>query len=213
MRVTERDIKLLKWINKFGFVTINQVTKFLGIKKSAGYEMINRLVVNKYLLHEMIFHRQKGAYKLTPRGAALADENLPALRRINIMNYNHDIKLTDLILDLQHNLNYKVTTEREIRHNFARNSWGTQNHTPDAILDLNSQNIALELELTRKSKARFDKIFQHYLQTPKYKEVWYFSDSKEVLKFLAPYSEKANFFKVFNLDTFFEDTHAKTNIG
>lgn len=194
MKVTKRDIELLTWINRYGFVTINHICKFLNIEKPTAYGYIKRFIKNKYLIHERIFHEQPGVYRVSYSGAKLTQHNIPAPRKVNIINYYHNLKLVDLSFSLT-NKNHHITTEREIRHLHLINHKNKPDYTPDGIIN---NNIALELELTRKSKKRYDKIFKYYLENPQYKEVWYFSDNNEVINLLTKYSQEAKFIKIYN---------------
>lgn len=199
MLLTARDLELLSWINKCGFVTIEHIARFLKIKEVTAYKITTRLIRTKLLQHELIFHQQKGVYRVTLRGAKLTTLKLSIIKTINLANYHHNLSLTSLLLDLQEKLNCTITYEREIRKKLAQNPKAQYQHIPDAILKIKAQKIAIELELTRKSTKRFDKIFKFYLSSLDFCEIWYFSNNTEVINFLARYSQKSKFLKVFNL--------------
>src|SRR3990167_7937865 len=82
MWLTERDIKLMDWINRIGFVTIEHIAKWLGVAESTAYVRIRKLVSNGYFIHERVFHGVPGIYRLALKGKYISCSALPPLRKI-----------------------------------------------------------------------------------------------------------------------------------
>jgi DNA-binding MarR family transcriptional regulator len=80
MRVTERDIEILRFINDFGFCEMPHLNKRFGWRKPRNYQVVNRLLRMGFLKHERVFYGRHGIYRLSQKGARHTD--LPALQRV-----------------------------------------------------------------------------------------------------------------------------------
>jgi len=205
LRLTPRDLNLLCWINSVGFVTINHITQKLKISQPTAYIRSKKLVTHHYLLHERIFHGAAGIYRVTHDGVHVSGSPLPALRKISLASYHHDLLVTTLNLQLLNRFGGSYVSERELRHGDGLNCFGKIGHTPDSVLLLNDKKIAIEVELSKKSKRRRSEIFNYYLKNFDYQEVWYFCGDREIENQLKPFLEKAPFIKTYPIQAFLSD--------
>ncbi len=67
MRLTERDLELLRWINGHGFVTLRQIARWNDSFYQAAQRRVRQLVDHGYLERRAIFHGDR-AHWLTKLG-------------------------------------------------------------------------------------------------------------------------------------------------
>lgn len=205
LRLTPRDLDLLYWINSVGFVSIDHIAQKLKISQPTAYIRTKKLVTHRYLLHERIFHAAAGIYRVTLEGSQVSGSPLPALRKVSLASYHHDLLVTTLSLRLLDRFGGCYVPERELRHGDGLDRFGKSGHTPDSVLLFATKKIAIEVELSKKAKRRRGEIFNYYLKNFDYQEVWYFCGNKEIETQLKPFLEKASFIKTHQIQTFLSD--------
>lgn len=174
IRLTERDLAILDFINQFGFCEMPHLDHRFGLHKPRNYQVINRLIDARLVTHERVFYGRHGIYRLTTQGAKLTV--LPPLARLPLGNYTHDITLIEVYLRLRSR--YPEATwisARQLMRDKHADGVGQRGHLPDGILVFpDHRQIAIELELTMKSKPRLKSILTGYSAAFSYKEVWYY---------------------------------------
>ena len=95
MRFTERDDRLLHWINGHGFVTLRQAAKWLGTNYQTAQRRVRLLYDHGYLNRQWLVHGDR-AHWLTPAGRAMCGDSLPPPKHIRLGSYRHDRLLVDL---------------------------------------------------------------------------------------------------------------------
>jgi len=73
----ERDAKILRWLNGFGFASADQIKRFMGVGKTAAYVRIKKLVEGGYLRQERILHGQARIHRLTKQGSVAINGSNP----------------------------------------------------------------------------------------------------------------------------------------
>lgn len=178
IRLTERDIRILYFINDFGFCEMPQIENMFGLTKRRSYQVMERLLTAGLVKHERVFHGRHGVYRLSKKGAGYTD--LPALTRITLAHYNHSLAVLDVYLYLRRkHPDVQWLSERHLVHEKYFDGVGKRGHLPDGILlvqgeDNKEQKIAIEVELRLKSKTRIEKILKWYTSQFDFAEVWYF---------------------------------------
>lgn len=199
IRLKPRDIDLMRWMNDVGFVTLGHIMAYLGIAKTTAFTRCRKLVLHGYLQTHRVFHQQAGVYSVTRQGCQACDSTLPPLHDINLSTYYHDLQVTSLLLALKSHYQCAIEPERFIRHRFSQQGAGWKGHIPDGVLLLPEEGrikrVAIELELSAKSKQRRTKIFDFYVKSFDYDAVWYFCPTPAALKSLSPYLSRASHFK------------------
>lgn len=201
MRLTKRDFDVLDWIHQCGFVTIEQIATWLSINESTAYKRIKKLVEHNYLIHERITYTH-GIYYVSRSGVKLCRSALPVLRNIVLSTYHHDLKVVSVAIQLVKQLGGHFVTERELRHQQGLHAFGSYTHVSDGDFLCDDKRFAIEVELTKKSHYRRDKIFHHYQKQFGYDAVWYFCGNSEVKNQLLPYAEKVDWLKLYDLEAF-----------
>lgn len=127
----------------------------------------------EYLVYEKIFHEKPGIYRVSPKGIAVTNDDLPPIK-IRLGSYEHDSQLVDLAIILEQKTGAVWRTDRQIRHDLGLKGVGVKGHSPDGILEFSSgERTAVELELSSKGNRRIEKILKEYAVS-QYGTVWYF---------------------------------------
>jgi hypothetical protein len=189
---------MLLWINGHGFATVEQISKWLGVGKPFTYARIKKLINGGYLNRERVLHNSKRIHIVTKLGKEVSNDELPVPSKLNFGTYIHDMKLIDLSLSLIEIHGGEFIPERRIKQLKGLSGVGVSGHIPDGILTKeDGAKIAIELELTVKSKERLTKIMNEYAANLDFKEIWYFVESQTARNALSKAAKNAG---VFNLE-------------
>ena len=196
----ERDAKVLQWINGFGFASADQIQKFMKVGTTAAYVRIKKLVDGGYLTRERVLHGQARLHKVTKKGMSASADALAPMQYITLGTFRHDLMLVDLALSLETETGGIFTPDRRIRHNEGLSGKGQSGHVADGYLYVGDEKpIAVELELSVKSRARIVDIINTYGGNLGVKEVWYFTDHKAVVHALQKAAKGYSFIKIRQL--------------
>ena len=95
-------------------------------------------------------------------------------------------------------------SDRQLRAGMKIESGHSRPHRPDAIVAMNEQKIALEVELSVKSAARLATLMRELAASEAYVKVWYFTNARSihaVSQAIASLAEPEQAkFVVYNLD-------------
>jgi len=202
MMYENRDIRIINFINEFGFCEIPQIEKQFGLNKPRAYKVMQRLIKHGYVHHERIFYHRHGVYRVTRLGAQLT--GLPRLDKVPVGIYEHQLAVIEIYIQLMRE--YPKATwmsERNIRRGWMpKVGKGREKHIADALLYLGDDKpIAIEVELTMKGKRRLEEIFSAYRSQFELKEVWYFC-SPDIYEKVKKLAEKfQSVIKVFELSS------------
>lgn len=177
MRLTERDLRILKWLNGHRMATVDQMTKAFGMSKRMGYRRLSEMEKAGYLQHQRLFLEKPGVYFPTSSGVAVCGDDMPAISKLNLGTYEHDLQLVDLSLQLVDKTDGEWVSERRLRREKGLDGVGVPGHVPDGLLRLSDGSIvAVELERTLKGNRRLGDILKGYLKGEHgpVSEVWYY---------------------------------------
>lgn len=197
----QRDMRIIKFINQFGFCEMPQIEKQFGLNKPRAYKIMQRLVKRGYVIHERIFFHRHGIYRVTREGARLTC--LPKLDKVPVGVYEHQLAVVEIYIKLMRQYpDAQWMSERIIRKfgYMPRVGRGREKHFADALLYLPDEKVvAIEVELTMKSKRRLNDIFTAYMCQLEIKEVWYFC-APEIFEKVKKQAEKfSKLIKVYEL--------------
>ena len=185
MVLTERDRRMLQWINGHGFVNACQAAAWMGVGYRVGSRRLYRLTEAGYLQHKRFQHATPRVYWLTRAGWEVSGDHLSAPRAINRVTYFHDTQLVDLSQALIAETGGAFTPERRLRAELLAKGRRTRSHLPDGLLYLDDQKpIAIELECSMKAAARLRKIVTDYAVNTGLQAVWYFVTNDEVRRLI-----------------------------
>lgn len=204
VRITHRDLELLRFIGAHRFVLAEHVHYLLGRDRSITYRLLARLARKGLIRYERVFHHQPGVFMITSRGLAVCEMRLPK-PRIDLRIYRHEQHVPTVWLAAT--AGYlgdpaRVFTERELRHHnqtgaltsevlvagpLAARLGGVDRagnprlHHPDVlIIHPDGLLTALELELTLKSRTRLREIVLGYGLDGRFHKTVYFTNQNHV---------------------------------
>lgn len=169
--ITERDRKILYWINRHGFVLVSQVQKAFEMGKTAAYRRLKEMVDRGLLKHERILADIPGVYWVTREGVELCESLLSAGKKPSPSTMLHDIKVIDIsVYMLKQYGDVKWLTAREMKSMQLREAQARGENVfsvlgarvPDGVLERNGQYYAIEVELSLKNRQRLKAIIDDY---------------------------------------------------
>ncbi|KFJ44123.1 replication-relaxation family protein [Francisella philomiragia] len=173
MILQKRDIEILKFIAKFGYVNSEHLVKMFGLTNPRLTQIAKRLIENDYLTKERLLAKEPAIYHLKQKGAELVKTN--KIKPISLQNLKHNLLVIDVYIDLKKkNPGLEILSDREQRAGkFGKMA---NRAVPDLLILTDEQagkkNIAIEVELSRKNKQRLSKILakhsREYLETHYY---------------------------------------------
>jgi len=201
MKLTERDIEILRFINEFGFCEILQIEKRFAMKKPRCYQVMQRLVKEGLVIHQRIFHGRHGMFQLSRQGAKFTD--LPPMSKIPIGYYEHQLLAIEVYLKCRQLYPEAAwISERILQKEKFCDGVGKRGHLSDGMLVFpDGQQIAIEIELTKKGANRRLRILKGYGAQFSISEVWYYCNSK-LIDALRTVTEKMPFIKIHDIQEF-----------
>lgn len=172
VRFSERDRELLAVIGEQFAVTVEQLGLLMGRSFSAGRWLRDRWLRAGWVESRQLVAGGPSFLWLTGEGRRVAGS--PYRRWLpNPALIAHIEAVTDTRLLLERRLKLG---EWECERSLAKTAWSEearQQHLPDAVLNTARGRIAVEVELTLKSRVRLDVIVSELAQ--RYSQVWYFA--------------------------------------
>lgn len=202
IKITDRDVILFRYLFENGFLTRNQIGKYIFETKKYHIARLRKLKENGFVKFPTnvlargtyIQATKKALYYLKSK---VGKKKLKNGRRnqkfepfyINPKNYRveDEIKLHKFEHDKELNeLRFKL-------ENIGANSWITgdmiyrfkiHKKTPDGVFHSENSKFALELEKTLKTKSRYKKIFKKYVKEKGIDYVLYIAQGESLYKSL-----------------------------
>jgi hypothetical protein len=163
MMYENRDVKIIKFINEFGFCELPQIEKQFELSRHRAYKIMQRLTTRGYIKHERIFYHRHGVYRATRLGAEIT--GYPMLDKVPAGIYEHQLAVIETYIQLIRQYpDASWMTERVMRRTGYMPGRRRDKHYADALLYMpDGSQIAIEVELTMKSKRRLEEIFRVYM--------------------------------------------------
>lgn len=197
MKLTQRDVELLLWINGFGFVLVSQITKWMGVDFSTAARRVRALVQAGLVRRVKSSILSSTPIIVTAKGAQVAGDSLPPLSGIRTGGFRHDAVLVDVARGLTARFpGSQFEPARRIRHSGAV---AEAKHLPDGYLHIGADRYIVELELAVKSRKRLEAIMAEHTADIGAREVWYVTDSEMVANAIRRASADLDHVKVVRL--------------
>ena len=200
MILQTRDIEILKFIAKFGYVNSLHISNMFGLSKPRTSQILQRLLKVEYIKKDNIFTNEPNIFTLLTAGAELIKSK--RVKKITLQNLRHNLLLVDVYIAIKlKNPELEILSDRELR---AGRGFGAKGHIPDMEIVTQEQNgrknIAIELELSRKNIKRIKSIF--FTLKRKYVETHYYCDTSVYshIKKLVIGNENIKVFDYFKLE-------------
>lgn len=200
--ITARDIKLMELLGLYGCVSSKRIKdELFGPKENLRSHFRRIGILKRAGFIESVGgdNIKSIGYKLTKKGKEilelLSNKQTPIVpRKTYKTEFEHDQLLIDVrrIL-LKSPLVSDFRTEGEVKKEMLKTQtgvidWKNLPHIPDATFHLKTtttvRRIAVELELSRKSRARYRKIFRSHLLSNKWDIVFYIVKDEVLQKHL-----------------------------
>jgi hypothetical protein len=194
--ITERDAKLLTLTLQHGVLSFEQVRRYC-FPNASSPTIFNRLSRLKCagLLHSVrvgtvVYHGSPKIIGVVYRATRetekfarrwLPDETfMPTLTRLNTSTLHHDL----LVVDVIHALQIRFAWCRVLNSRTAKHFGIDPKRVPDAVIQEtnDSSRVAIELELTTKSKERYREIILEYRMSSVFSKVLYVTNSKRLIE-------------------------------
>jgi predicted transcriptional regulator len=201
--ISEIEIEILRFVNEFGFCEINQIMKRFGMKKSAAYLSMQLLIRLGLVIQAHIIQGRRGAYIVTHKGITLLELDLPQVRKVSLVTYEHHLIVIDVHLKLKAlHPDAVFISERRLTRNKYTMGCGKNEHVPDGVLAFpDGDQSAIEVEKSLKTRDRLEKILFGYGLQDTFKEVWYFC-SQDVLHTVKEIANTMPYVKTYSLREF-----------
>lgn len=204
-RVTARDRVILAFAAEHRLILAAHVQALLGISAGAVSGRLRALTRAGYLRYERKL-AGPGCYQIDRRGLGAVQSRLPRPREIDLAGYKHDVGLAWLWLAAGRGALGRVgrlVSEREMRSHDGRLGitgaggeeplgvrlpgvgphGGERRHYPDLLLETASgHRVALELELTTKTRGRREEILGAYAVDARIDAVLYLVETAAAMR-------------------------------
>lgn len=172
VRCSQRDLDLLRVVGEQYAVTLPQLARLMGCSSHAARWLRSRWERAGWARGRALLVGEPVFVWLTRRGQSLAGIDY-AVWRPNAGMLAHIAAVTDVRLHvLDRHPGAEWVCERELHRELAREP-GRRRHRPDGIVVLDGQEVAVEVELTLKRRARTAAIMRDLVA--RYRSVSYFA--------------------------------------
>jgi hypothetical protein len=189
--LTVRDREIAKWIGRQGVVQAEHVMTRFSIGRTATYRRLHELVDYGLVRRHRLLYNDSGLLTATAEGLRWADLHRLSPARISLALVPHMIASAALAAELEPQLVHeRLLSDRE--HRAAENAGGRPLasailapdrsdrpglHRPDfALVGADGEwVVAIEIELTLKTRTRLERILRGYLRNRNLRTVRYYA--------------------------------------
>ena len=173
IRATERDFELLEFVGEQYAVTLPQLARLMDRRVETARSLRDRWTRAGWVNSAQLAVGLPSFVWLTRAGAAAGSSPFRVWEPSHGLA-THIQAVTDVRILLECGMRLgKWECERSVARSLARKGNGRfRGHLPDGVLHTNAGRIAIEVELTLKSRVRLSEIIAAL--TAEYAEAWYF---------------------------------------
>lgn len=157
MKLVERDYEIFREIDRWRFCLGRHIRVLEGFSGQRTCDRrLETLIKAKYLERRKILYGVPGVYSLTYKAKMLIGAN-KRQDKMRVERIIHDIAVIDTAIYFAKTagISFKdITTEKQLH---SKNGFSVRNHYPDFIFTKNGRTTCVEVELTLKSKEKFEK--------------------------------------------------------
>ena len=173
VRCSERDIELLRIVGEQYALTLPQLARLMDCSPHAARWLRARWERAGWARGRALLVGEPVFVWLTRRGHRIAGVDY-AVWRPNAGMLAHIAAVTDVRLHVTARHPGAVwVCERELHREVAAGPGGRQRHRPDGLVVIDGHEVAVEVELTLKRRARIEQIMRELV--PRYRSVSYFA--------------------------------------
>jgi hypothetical protein len=155
LSISDREFIILNFLAKFNYCQVQHLTKLFSIINLEIKGTITSLIKKDLIIKYPLFKDQDPFLLLNKNGAELFQ--LPQIVKLFFNNLEHDMCVIELFLTfLKHNQDVIIQTGQELKREIIPHKFKKlKANIPDLLLN---NTIAIEVELTPKSKQRLSEI-------------------------------------------------------
>ena len=158
--LTDRDYKIMREIERFRFCLSRHIKSLAGFEGQRACDRRLKLLIEAgYINRKKVLYGVPSVYYLTHKGKMLIGAN-KRQDKIRVEKIPHDIAVVDtaIYFMLKHGVGLdEIITEKQIN---TQAGFGERKHSPDFIVEKDGVKNCVEVELSLKAKARFEKIVE-----------------------------------------------------
>lgn len=212
--ITSRDLKILRMINRYGFLSAENAARLYSVVQSDGslsnwesegkanqpislgvmYRRLQELNRQGLVKHKRVLYGVPGVSFLSAKGVTVSNSPLSAVKSVNLKSFVHRVECAKCSAVLLEKYGGYWETERELYKKVFEASRrrlheASKVKIPDGVLTLaNSNKIAVEIEITQKNNTRLRELVRLYtnqVKTGQYSGVLYYVSREAVRTRLA----------------------------
>ena len=173
MVILDRDKKIIREIDRWRVCQgrhIKELTGFSG--QRACDRRLSKLIEAGYIKREKILYGVAGIYRNTSKATRIVEEQLYGVnRKIKIEQIMHDIVILDTAIAFNKMYGIGFDTMKTDIELHRLDGFGLRKHRPDFVYNQDGKTICVEIELSLKSKVRFENIIKdNFLEYDK--QIW-----------------------------------------
>lgn len=173
VRCSARDVELLRIVGEHYALTLPQLARLMDCSPHAARWLRSRWERAGWARGRAVLVGEPVFVWLTRRGHGIAGVDY-AVWRPNPGMLAHIAAVTDVRLDVTaRHPAAEWVSERELHRELGSNSRTRQRHRPDGLVVLDGHEVAVEVELTLKRRARIERIMRELVA--RYGSVSYFA--------------------------------------
>jgi hypothetical protein len=176
VRFSDRDGQLLRLVAEQYTISVEQLARLIGRTHRTGRWLRDRWLRAGWIESGPLTHNGPSFLWLTGEGIRVSQSPYRTWRR-NVGMVEHIHAVTEVRLLLEELRLGRWLSERWLA-SVTRSRAETRPHLPDGLLETGDESIAIEVELTLKSRARLEQIVEELSET--YTHVWYFAAARLV---------------------------------
>lgn len=201
IRLTDRDLKLIRWLNGHGFATVAQIGRWMGAHYQTAQRRVRLLEKHDFLQSAWVLHGEPRAIWPSNFGWRFSGDEMPPMRQMSAGGYRHDRMVVDISqCILAQRPDARFTSARRLRRKHWREKPDDRlSHVSDGVFEFsNGHRLAIELELTAKNKTALEKIIWDHAADLDIDQVWYFVMDRSVRRLVERYTKGRDIFKIFD---------------
>ncbi|MCC2626048.1 MAG: replication-relaxation family protein [Burkholderiales bacterium] len=174
-----RDLEIVKFIALFGYIEERQLAIFCNLGLTQIRRILQRLESDGYIRLNKVLIKSGSYVFLTATSGKMLEVKVPT--RANLNTLFHDTLLVDLYFYILNNDSIErelIKTDKQLRKEFGIFNANAQQRVCDLLIN---DEIAVELELSEKPKAKLQEIINTYIIDDNIKLVCYFLQSAHLL--------------------------------
>jgi len=169
LRLTDRDIEILRWVSGFAGATVDQIARRFRAGYSYTARRLTQLRAAGLLTRERFLYHRGGLYAITAQGLAVTGADLP-VPELSLSAAVHDLAVIDAAIEAEL-AGEKVITRRQMQAleivgagdlTYAVERTAGERHFPDLVLERSDGRWALEVEVTDARSELLEAILRAY---------------------------------------------------